>query len=138
MSKDESDSDSSRLVTAVLAGMGLMCVVFAAVVLVAPDAVRRAVGYRFGGPAARADFMTVYGGFYLGLGGFWLVCAARSRLHEAGAAALALSSTGAAFARGLGIILLGAVDPQTLVLFAGEVAFTAVGWAAWYATRPGR
>lgn len=131
----ETETDSSTPVALILGVMGLMCVAFAAVVLVAPAWSGGAAGYQFDTPGGRVEFMTVYGGFYLGLGVFWLVCARRPSLREAGAAALALTSTGAAVARGFGIARFAAVDPQTLVLFAGEVAFTGIGWMAWYWSR---
>lgn len=135
MEKTASDRDRDTRVTAVLGGMGLLCTAFAVVILVAPGWSAEAIGYKFPHADAKLEFATVYGGFYLGLGLFWLLTFRRPAMREAGAALLALTSTGAVVVRGAGAAILGASAPLTLVVFGAEVLFTAVGWTAWYWSR---
>lgn len=122
-------------VTAVLGGMGAMCVVFALGVFVASGWMADAIGYRFASEGAHVEFATVYGGFFLGMGIFWLASAWHDEWREAGAFLLATTSTGAALVRGTGAAILGVVEPQTLLLLSGECLFTVVGWATWVWSR---
>ena len=119
-------------VTAILAGIGAITAILAALMLAAPHRFGRGLGYAFAAPSGTVEFVTAYGGFYLGVGVFWLVSAWRTALRAGGAALLAISSTGAAAARGAGAVALGVGDSLTLGLFAGEAAIAALGWAAWF------
>ncbi len=120
-----------KRVTAILGGMGLMCVLFGLGVVVVPTWVGEVIGYRFATDGAKLDFTTVYGGFFGALGVFWLLSPWRPEWREAGAALLAITSTGAMVVRGTGAMILGITELQTLGIFAGELLMTAVGWATW-------
>lgn len=67
-----------------LAFNGVLYLALAAWCTVAPHKTASAIGFGIDDPSAKSEYLTVYGGLELGMGLFFLLCAWRSGLVEAG------------------------------------------------------
>lgn len=108
-----------------------VCILVGAWSLAAPDGVARMIGYAFTGPDGAVEFMTVYGGFYLGLGLFLAVAARWTRWLEAALAMSTFAATGAMLARLAGYLALAPAAGITLTLLLSEIAWAAVSALGW-------
>jgi hypothetical protein len=116
----------------------ILCLISAAVCILvgiwssaAPEGVAQMIGLDFRSVAGRIEFVTVYGGFYLGIGLFLIVAALWRRWLEAGLAMSTLGASGALLARFAGYVTLAPEAGITVSLLISEVAWvaaSAVGW----------
>lgn len=124
-------ADEDLRVTGTLCAIGLLSVVFGVVVVVAPEWAAANAGYGLPSEAGTVEFMTVYGGFYFGLGIFWVLAARMKGIREGAVASLALGSAGSGLVRGGSAIWFGVFNVQTAALLAFEIGFAVLGSAAW-------
>ncbi len=108
----------------VCAGVGLAS-------LVAPANTAGSIGLIFDGAAGRAEFMTVYGGFYLGISAYLVLALVNRRFLESALAFLALAASGAMLARLGAWYWLTPEGAMTQRLLISEVAWAASGWIGW-------
>jgi hypothetical protein len=114
--------NASRTTTLFLVLDAVVFAVFAVAFLVAPLRAAELVGVRAADAAGAVDLRALYGGFQLGVAVFLLWCARTPALHRAGLLLAAITLTGAALARSVGIVLDGGGTPimlGILVLEAG-------------------
>ncbi|HEY9402649.1 MAG TPA: DUF4345 family protein [Pyrinomonadaceae bacterium] len=88
------------------------------------------VGIELPVPSARIDARATYGGFFLGTGVFWAMCARRAAWLRAGLAAQAVILTGFVFGRVAGLVFDGGANTAIYVLLVGEIAGVALALAA--------
>jgi hypothetical protein len=102
-----------------------------------PVGVAEKIGYVLAGPAGQVEFVTVYGGFYLGLGLFLLAGTVRTAWLVPALAMSTLGAGGAMAGRLGGAIAIGTGGAgMTFTLLASEVVWaglSALGW--WRAAR---
>jgi len=67
-----------------LAFNGVLYLALGAWCTIAPNKTAAAIGFGIDDPSAKAEYLTVYGGLELGMGLFFLLCAWRSGMVEAG------------------------------------------------------
>jgi hypothetical protein len=126
---------AARLICALSA---LVCLLVGVWSLLDPAGVAGMIGYVFAGPAGQVEFVTVYGGFYTGLGAFLALAAIRKDWLVAGLAMSTLGAGGALVARLAGTLALGTAPGLTLNLLISEVIWAAASALGWYlATRRG-
>ena len=124
---------AARIICALSA---IVCLLVGGWSLLDPSGVAGMVGYVFAGPAGQVEFITVYGGFYTGLGAFLALAALRSDWLAAGLAMSTLGAGGAFVARLAGTLALGAAPGLTLSLLVSEAVWAGASAAGWYlATR---
>jgi hypothetical protein len=115
--------------TLLLAVAALSCFVVGAVSLVAPGFVTELVGLAFAEPLGRAEVMTFYGGFYIGMGVFLAIAIAKPDYSRAAGLAMLVTGGGAAIARLASLLLLGVSGIIGWLLLFAEVLYTLVGLA---------
>ncbi|HLL16513.1 MAG TPA: DUF4345 domain-containing protein [Pyrinomonadaceae bacterium] len=98
--------------------------------LCAPAWASSFVGIELPVPSARIDARATYGGFFLGAGVFWAMCARRAAWLRAGLAAQAVILAGFVFGRVVGMVFDGGANTAIYVLLAGEIAGVALALAA--------
>ena len=90
------------------------------------------LGLAFANPAGQVEFLTFYGGFYLGLAVFFLI-GLRSRAIATGAMAfLALSNVGALVGRVTAMAALATSSGLLVALAIAEIILAGLGAAGWY------
>ena len=97
-----------------------------------PAGVAGMIGYVFAGPAGQIEFVTIYGGFYTGLGAFLAVAALRTEWLVAGLAMSTLSAGGAFVARLAGTLAVGIAPGLTLNLLISEALWAGASAGGWY------
>jgi hypothetical protein len=117
----------------------LVCLGVGAWSVLDPGGVAGKVGYVFAGPAGQVEFVTVYGGFYLGLGLFLVAGAAVPGWLEPALAMSTLGASGAFVGRLAGLLAVATTAGLTVPLLVSEAIWagaSAVGWyRAWKAQR---
>jgi len=112
-----------------LAIAALSCFVVGAFALVLPGFVADLVGLAFAEPLGRAEIMTFYGGFYVGMGVFLCIALAKPDYSRAAGLAMLVTGGGAAIARLVSLLLLSVSGSVGWVLLLAEVIYTLVGLA---------
>ena len=97
-----------------------------------PAGVAGMIGYVFAGPAGQIEFVTIYGGFYTGLGAFLAWAALRTEWLVAGLAMSTLSAGGAFVARLAGTLAVGIAPGLTLNLLISEALWAGASAVGWY------
>lgn len=121
-----------RIVTG-LSGVALC--IFGGAYFVAPEMMASKAAIVLMLPSAVADIRATYGGFQLGMGLFFLMCAIRNIWIAPALAAQIFAFGGFAFGRTLGVIADRAIDPMTVSLFALELAGFALASFAFQRTK---
>lgn len=116
----------------VLGLMALYCAGQAVAVWANPDGIATAIHLALTDASGRAEFMTIYGGFFLGLGVFFGLGALSPRFREAGLVLLTLSMVATAATRAL-LIATTPTDPVSTVTLWFEIGFAAAGAVGWWA-----
>lgn len=111
---------------------GIACLGIGTVAVVSPATIASQIGYAFTTPGGRGEFMTFYGGFYIGIGLFLLLAARYQQFRSGAFAFLALSATTAIPVRLYGFLQLGASEPVFYQLLFGELLFATAGWIGLY------
>jgi len=111
----------------------IVCGLVGAVSVVDPGGTAKMVGYALNGAKGTAEFVTVYGGAYIGLTAFLVVALRTPRYLEAALGALALIATGAMLARLGGWLILGPEAAITRQLLYTEIGWALSGWIGWAA-----
>lgn len=124
----------ATVLVGVLAASGFGCVGIGVTALFFPVASASRLGYEFATVGGRVEFLTFYGGFYLGIGMVLLAATKRPNLRPGAMAFLALSATAAIPVRVGSMIQYGVSEALFYALLIGETAFAAVGWVGWYWT----
>lgn len=109
----------------------IVCALVGLVTLIDPSGTAKMIGYAFTGPAGTAEFITVYGGAYLGLAVFLGLVLRTPRYLETALAALAFIATGALLARLGGWLILGPEAAITRQLLYTEIGWALSGWIGW-------
>ncbi len=127
---------SPSLIARVLCGLyALMCLWLALAVFFGAESLAGSIGIVFAGDPGRAEFITIYGGLYFGIGLFVGAGAFRRHWREPALAFVAISSTTTAAARLASVVAISIDAPVTYQLLIAEVVLAALGWAGWYAAR---
>ena len=84
-----------------------------AVFLIAPTTLTTTVGIPLLGPVARMEIRGIYGGFFIGTGVFFLLCASHQALLRPGLLAQASTMGGLVLGRVLGVVVDGAPSPSS-------------------------
>jgi len=111
----------------------IVCAGVGIVSLAAPTGTAGSIGLTFDGAAGRAEFITVYGGFYLGIAVYLLVALLQPRFLESALAFLAFAASGAMLARLGAWYWLSPEGSITQRLLISEVVWAASGWIGWAA-----
>lgn len=111
----------------------IICALVGLISLVDPGGTADMVGYALNGAKGTAEFVTVYGGAYVGLAAFLVVALRTPRYLEAALGVLALIATGAMLARLGGWFILGADAAITRQLLYTEIGWALSGWIGWAA-----
>jgi len=115
------------IVLLVLAGLGFLG--FGVWLIIDPVSGLTTVGIAALNPAGQIELRALYGGLELGLGVFFLLCAARPDWRRPGLWAVLLGNGGIGLTRLLGIALSGVFTPFFAVALVWELGFA--GLAAW-------
>jgi hypothetical protein len=111
----------------------LICGLVGVVSIVDPGGTAQMIGYALDGAKGTAEFVTVYGGAYIGLAAFLAVALRTPRYLESALGALALIATGAMLARLGGWLILGPEAAITRQLLYTEIGWALSGWIGWAA-----
>lgn len=111
----------------------IICGLVGVISIVDPGGTAGMIGYSFTGPKGTAEFVTVYGGAYIGLAAFLIVALRKPRYLEAALGVLALIATGAMLARLGGWLILGSEAAITRQLLYTEIGWALSGWIGWAA-----
>lgn len=112
---------------------GLLGLLFFAAGLICfaqPETAAEWLNYDFLSEGGLSEFVTVYGGLYLGIGAYVAWGAIAASYHKSIFLFLALSSTLAAFARLYSFVLLSPAVGWVYPLAVGEIALSLLGWTA--------
>jgi hypothetical protein len=120
---------AARIICALSA---LVCLLVGVWSLLDPAGVAGMVGYVFAGPAGQVEFVTIYGGFFTGLGAFLAWAALRTDWLVAGLAVSSLSAGGAFVARLAGTLAVGDFPGLTLNLLISEAIWAGASAVGWY------
>jgi hypothetical protein len=117
-----------KLPPTILLGIAaLSCLVIGVVSLVFPAFVAGIVGLAFAEPLGRAEVMTFYGGFYLGMGAFLVIALVKPDYSRAAGLAMLVTGTGAAVVRLASLLILGVTATNGWLLLIGEVVYVLLG-----------
>lgn len=111
----------------------IVCAGVGIVSLVAPANTAGSIGLAFDSSAGRAEFLTVYGGFYLGISAYLVFALLNRHFLESALAFLAFAATGAMLARLGAWYWLSPEGGMTQRLLISEVIWAASGWIGWAA-----
>jgi hypothetical protein len=120
---------AARIICALSA---LVCLLVGVWSLFDPAGVAGMIGYVFAGPAGQIEFVTIYGGFYTGLGAFLAWAALRTDWLVAGLAMSTLSAGGAFVARLAGTLAVASAPGLTLNLLISEAIWAGASAVGWY------
>ncbi|MBK1697872.1 DUF4345 family protein [Rhodovibrio salinarum] len=120
---------AARLICALSA---LVCLLVGLWSLLDPAGVAGMIGYVFAGPAGQVEFVTVYGGFYTGVGAFLALATLREDWLIAALAMSTLGAGGAFVARLAGTLAIGTAPGLTLDLLISEAVWAGLSAVGWY------
>ncbi|WP_201154776.1 DUF4345 family protein [Rhodothalassium salexigens] len=118
----------------ILALMALYCAGQALAVFNDPVGLGAWVGYSFEGASGRAEFLALYGGFFLGLAGFFGYGVIDRAWRAPGLCVLTVTMLGAGGARAVAIASTDTAPVSTMVLYY-EIAFALAGAVGWWLHR---
>lgn len=124
--------DSNWKVISLLGLSGLISLGLALPSLISPVEVASKLGYGAITSTGKGEFMTLYGGFYVGIAVFLLLSARFASLRPGASCFLALSSTGAFVVRAYTIVAFDLTNTIVYQLLVGEIFLAVVGWLCWY------
>jgi hypothetical protein len=123
-----------RLLARIMCALSLLvCALVGVVSLFNPTGTAQAVGFALQNEAGRAEFMTVYGGFFLGISLFLILALRRIDYLEPALAFLAIGATSIMLVRLGTWYFLRPEDPMTLRLLYSEIGWAVSGWVGWAA-----
>lgn len=109
----------------------LVCALIAlAAIAGGPDTAAN-LGFAFARPAGQVEFLTFYGGFYLGLAVFFLIGMRAKPIATGAMAFLALGNAGALLGRLGAMVALGTSAPTLVGLAVGELVLAGLGVWGW-------
>lgn len=113
---------------------GLFCLGMGLQSILNPQSIADLIYFEFSRPAGTVEFMTVYGGFFSGIGLFLLLASAVRKHRESALLALGMASLGTFLLRAYGLLTIEQV-PFFFQMLALEAFLTVIGFAGWWLER---
>jgi len=107
----------------------------AAATFIRPEETAGSIGYALLADKGLAEFITLYGGFYVGFGIFYLIAAATPGFRSGAMLLLMLTNLGAGTARAAVMLGSDAVASMTIYLLIGEAVLAVMGYVGWRLAR---